>query len=250
MKQQPTRPARAPEAVGSIGWRGAIVQRVTSHSLLKGSSTMIGIALFFAAYFWVLRHPIGDVTTMPVLALDRWLDFEVAAMPLYLSLWVYVSLGPALLPDRRALLGYGIACAVISAVGLMLFLFWPTKVPPLTAEVAAHAGMTMLRGVDLSGNACPSLHVAFAVFAAAGLGRELRAIGAPGWVRALNGLWCAGIVYSTIATRQHVVLDVLAGALLGGAVALLHAAWERGTVRRVAPGTALPIRVRSAVGKP
>ena len=47
-----------------------------------------------------------------------------------------------------------------------------------------------------------SLHVAFAVFAAAGLGRELRAIGAPGWVRALNGLWCAGIVYSTIATRH------------------------------------------------
>jgi membrane-associated phospholipid phosphatase len=247
---RPTRPARAPEAIGSIGWQSAIVRRVTSHSLLKGSSTMIGIALFFAAYFWVLRHPIGDVTTMPVLALDRWLDFEVAAMPLYLSLWVYVSLGPALLPDRRALLSYGVACALISAVGLTLFLFWPTKVPPLTAEVAAHAGMTMLRGVDLSGNACPSLHVAFAVFAAAGLARELRAIGAPGWVRALNGLWCTGIVYSTIATRQHVVLDVLAGALLGGAVALLHAGWERGIVRRVAPAAALPIRVHSAVGEP
>jgi membrane-associated phospholipid phosphatase len=254
VKQQPTRPARAPQAIGGVGWQRTIVRRVTGDSLLKGSSTVIGIALFFAAYFWVLRHPIGDVTTMPVLALDRWLDFEFAAMPLYLSLWVYLSLGPALLPDRRALLGYGVACAVIAAVGLTLFLLWPTKVPPLSAavaaEVAAHTGMTMLRGVDMSGNACPSLHVAFAVFAAVGLARELRTIGAPRWLRALNALWCAGIVYSTLATRQHVVLDVLAGALLGAAVALLLAGWERGIVRRAAPAAALPIQVRSAVGEP
>lgn len=254
MKQQPTRPARASQAVDGISWRRAIVQRVTSHSLLKGSSTMIGIGLFFAAYFWVLHHPLGDVTTMPVLALDRWLDFEFAAMPLYLSLylslWVYVSLGPALLPDRRALLGYGIACTVIAGVGLTLFLFWPTKVPPLAAEVASHAGMAMLRGVDMSGNACPSLHVAFAVFAAVGLARELRAIGAPHWLRALNALWCTGIVYSTLATRQHVVLDALAGALLGAAVAALLAGWERGIMRRAAPAGPLPIRVRSAVGEP
>jgi len=27
----------------------------------------------------------------------------------------------------------------------------------------------------------------------------------------LNWLWCFGIVYSTIATRQHVLLDVIAG---------------------------------------
>jgi len=253
LKQQPTRPARAPQAIGGTGWQRTIVRRVGTHTLLKASSTMIGIAVFFAAYFWVLGHPIGDVTTMPVLALDHWLAFEFAAMPLYLSLWIYLSLGPALLPDRRALLRYGVACAVIAVVGLLLFLAWPTKVPPLTAEVAAevanHAGMAVLRGVDMSGNACPSLHVAFAVFAAVGLARELRAIGAARWLRVLSALWCVGIVYSTLATRQHVVLDVLAGALLGALVALVHAGWERGTVRRAA-AAARPIRVRSAVGEP
>jgi len=249
LKPQPTRPARAPEAIGSPGWQRTMVRRVGTHTMLKASSTMIGIAVFFAAYFWVLHHPIGDVTTMPVLALDRWLAFEFAAMPLYLSLWVYVSLGPALLPDRRALLGYGVACATIAVVGLTLFLFWPTKVPPLTAEAASHAGMALLRGVDMSGNACPSLHVAFAVFAAAGLARELRAIGAPRWLRASSAFWCIGIVYSTLATRQHVVLDVAAGALLGALVALVHAGWERGVVRRTAGGR-IPIRVRSAAGKP
>jgi len=250
LKQAPTRPARAPQAIGSTGWQRTIVHRVGTHMLLKASSTMIGIAVFFAAYFWVLHHPIGNVTTMPILAADRWLAFEFATMPLYLSLWVYLSLGPALLPDRRALLGYGVACTVIAVVGLLLFLFWPTKVPPLTAEIAAevadHSGMAMLRGVDMSGNACPSLHVAFAVFAAAGLARELRAIGAARWLRALSILWCVGIVYSTLATRQHVVLDVVAGALLGALVALAHSRWELGVVRRVA---ALPIGVGSAAGK-
>ena len=251
MKQGPTRPARAPQAIGSTGWQRAIMHRVGTHSLLKASSTMIGIAVFFAAYFWVLHHPIGNVTTMPVLGVDRWLAFQFATMPLYLSLWVYLSLGPALLPDRRALLGYGVACAVIALVGLALFLIWPTKVPPLTAEIAAevadNASMALLRAVDMSGNACPSLHVAFAVFAAAGLARELLVIGAPRWLRALSIVWCMGIVYSTLATRQHVVLDVVAGALLGALVALAHARWERGVMRRTAT---LPIRVHSAAGKP
>jgi membrane-associated phospholipid phosphatase len=32
----------------------------------------------------------------------------------------------------------------------------------------------------------------------------------------LNWAWCIGIVYSTVATRQHVVVDVLAGLVLGG----------------------------------
>jgi membrane-associated phospholipid phosphatase len=249
LKQRPTRPARAPEAIGSQSWPRTIARRVRTHARLKAASTMIGIGLFFAAYFWVLRHPIGSVTTMPMLALDRWLDFEFGAMPLYLSLWLYVSLGPALLPDRRALLGYGVACAVTAAVGLTLFLFWPTKVPPLTAEAANHASMAMLRGVDMSGNACPSLHVAFAVFAGAGLERELRAIDAPRWLRALSALWCLGIVYSTLATRQHVVLDVVAGALLGALVALAHAGWERGSLRHAAAAP-LRIRVRSTAGEP
>jgi membrane-associated phospholipid phosphatase len=39
-------------------------------------------------------------------------------------------------------------------------------------------------------------------------------------VRALNWIWCLGILYSTVATRQHVFLDVLAGAALGAVIAV------------------------------
>ena len=57
--------------------------------------------------------------------------------------------------------------------------------------------------------------MATAVFSGIWLHHLLRGIGAPLWATIVNMLWCAGIVYSTLATRQHVTVDVVAGALLG-----------------------------------
>jgi membrane-associated phospholipid phosphatase len=85
-----------------------------------------------------------------------------------------------------------------------------------------HSSISYLKAVDASGNAFPSLHVAFAVFTAVWLHRLLGELGAGGLVRALSWLWCLGIVYSTIATRQHVALDAISGAAMGAAGALLH----------------------------
>jgi membrane-associated phospholipid phosphatase len=34
-------------------------------------------------------------------------------------------------------------------------------------------------------------------------------------------LWCIGIVYSTLAIRQHVFIDVATGTLLGGVMGVL-----------------------------
>jgi membrane-associated phospholipid phosphatase len=64
--------------------------------------------------------------------------------------------------------------------------------------------------------------VAFAVFSAVWLERLGRQMSAGRVVRALNWLWCLGILYSTVAIRQHVALDVLAGAALGTTVAVVH----------------------------
>ena len=56
-------------------------------------------------------------------------------------------------------------------------------------------------------------------------------MGAGRTVGALNGLLCLGILYSTVAIRQHVVLDVLAGAGLGAIAAGLHLRWLRESVQ-------------------
>ena len=73
----------------------------------------------------------------------------------------------------------------------------------------------------------PSLHAAFAVFTAVVLHRQLTAVRAPRAVLACNVLWCLGIVYSAMATRQHLALDIIAGAVLAGAVSIAYLAAGR-----------------------
>jgi membrane-associated phospholipid phosphatase len=187
---------------------------------------MIGMALvmtlFFIAYFWVLKHPFLPVTTMPHTALDRLISFRPEALPLYLSLWFYVSLAPALLAEWREIVSYALAAVGLSVIGLGIFLFWPTTVLWPDTDWSQHPAFAFLQSVDASGNACPSLHVAFAVFTAVWLNRLLQQMHAGKIVCAFNWLWCLGILYSTVAIRQHVVFDVLAGAGLGALVAVVH----------------------------
>jgi len=210
-------------------WRTQLRQRIGILWPVKSLGVLGWIATFFWGYFWVLRNPLAELTIMPLTALDRLVAFRPEALVLYASLWVYVSLAPALLKNFRELISYGVATLAMSLVGLGIFLLWPTAVPAFDIDLAQNPLLAVLQGVDLAANACPSLHVSFAIFSGVWLDSILREIRAPGLVRLLNCLWCAGIVYSTLATRQHVALDVIAGTVLGVVFALLHL----GALRRI-----------------
>ena len=203
-------------------WSVALQRRVGTIWVAKALSTMLGMAAFFPAYFWVLHHPFFPVALMPLTVFDRLIDFEPAALPVYGSLWVYVALGPTLLKNLRELAAYGLATLVISVAGMGIFILWPTAVPMFAVDWTRYPSILFLKDVDLASNACPSLHVAFAVFTAIWLERLLRELRVSITLRLVNGVWCLGILYSTIATRQHVMLDVLAGAVLGAVVAAVH----------------------------
>lgn len=209
----------------------------------KASGTMLIIPVFFWAYFWVLRHPQGEVTVMPLTWLDGLVGFEPTAIPLYVSLWLYVSLAPAFLKDRREVVSYAIATVAMAVVGLLIFLLWPTTVLVTDADWGAHPSLAFLKELDAPRNACPSLHVAFAVFTGLWFERLLREVGA-GWpMRALNLLWCLGIVWSTLAIRQHVALDAYAGTALGALAAGLQMRWLGQPAAAPAGGRAAALRV-------
>jgi membrane-associated phospholipid phosphatase len=93
-------------------------------------------------------------------------------------------------------------------------------VPDADVDWSRHPSVAFLKSVDAAGNACPSMHVAFAVLSALWMQRLLSRMGAPRALQAVNGLWCLTILYSTLAIKQHVALDLYAGALLGAAIAL------------------------------
>ena len=206
----------------AAGWLGQVGSRFRTYWPTKMIGTAAIMTAFFVVYFWLLNHTRSPVTTIPQIFIDRLVPFEPWALVLYVSLWLYVPLAPALITDRRELLSYGWATCALSVSGFAVFVLWPTTIPRPDIDWSQHPSVSYLKAVDASGNAFPSLHVAFAVFTAVWFGRLLGEMGAGAGARALNWLWCAGIVYSTLATRQHVALDAVAGALLGAAFAILH----------------------------
>jgi PAP2 superfamily protein len=181
---------------------------------LKAAGTTAFMWLFFVGYFHLLRHPARPPLEMPVTAIDHWIEFQAWALWPYVSLWVYVAIPAGLLTTFRDLLRYGLWIGALCVAGLACFLLWPTAVPRVDTPGAAQAGFALLRGVDATGNACPSLHVATATFSALWLHRLLSDLALPRWLRALNVGWFALIVWSTLAIRQHVWWDVVAGVML------------------------------------
>jgi membrane-associated phospholipid phosphatase len=202
-------------------WYRQAAAVILRHVYLKSIGTALFIGLFFGAYFYLLKHPAHPTTVMPITLLDRLIGFQPLALPIYISLWVYVSLPPALLATRRGLYGYAIAMAGTCLAGLIVFYFWPTAVPTADIDWARYPGVEFLKSMDASGNACPSLHAATAVFSGIWLHHLLRRFGAPRWILGFNWVWCIGIVYSAVATRQHVAVDVLSGLVLGVPAACL-----------------------------
>jgi membrane-associated phospholipid phosphatase len=188
---------------------------------LKSLGFSVYLTVFMVLYFVLLRHPLYPVRTLPATALDTWIGFAPWSLLLYASLWFYISLVPTFLNSWSEMGVYLVQVTVLSLLGLGLFLFWPTAVPAPDIDWTQHPSVAFLKSVDASGNACPSMHAAFAAFTAVWLYRLLRHLRAPrGW-QVVNFLWCLGILYSTLATKQHVALDLYAGVPLGMAIALL-----------------------------
>jgi membrane-associated phospholipid phosphatase len=187
---------------------------------VKAFGTAGGTAVFLWAYFWVLRNPRGEVAVIPATWLDELIGVQPWSFPLYASLWVYISFGTALARDMRELAAFGWASLGMGLTGLAIFILAPTRVPDPDVDWALYPSLQFLKSMDASGNAFPSLHAAFCVFTGLALRAQLRSMAAPRSVQGANALWCLGILYSTIATGQHVVFDALAGAALGTAAAV------------------------------
>ncbi len=189
-------------AASSAYWLAALGRRFLTYCLTKSVGTTAGISAFFYGYFLVLRHPMNAMTVMPVTAIDELVGLTpvspqwavLLSMAVYCTLWLYVSLVPALLRTRSELVFYLLGVLSLSGAGLLVFLFWPTQVPHYVADWSGHPAIALMQGVDAGGNACPSLHVAFAVYSAFWHTRILREVAAPRSMSRFNWLWCAAIV--------------------------------------------------------
>lgn len=236
---------RRADLLPSSNWRANLARRMRRHLAIKTAGITAFTWLFFIAYFHLLRNPAYPAIVMPATVLDHLVPFEPSALWVYLTLWLYVGFAPALQLTFVDLVVYGLWIGALCLAGLALFYFWPTAVPPNLIDVSALPGFKLLQGVDAAGNACPSMHVAVAIFSAIWLDHLLCEAQTPVAVRALNALWFAAIAYSTLAIKQHVAIDAAAGALLGIAFAIPSLYWRPRRVGNAAVATAAPNAVGS-----
>ncbi|MFT4194467.1 phosphatase PAP2 family protein [Ottowia sp.] len=197
-------------------WLSEAWRRIRKLAWLKALGNVVFLIVFFQLYLAIQQHPAQTVIQIPATSIDHWVGFQPWAVGLYLSLWVYTALPVALQPDLRSLAFYGWTIGLLCAVGLTIFYLAPTSVSVAAGQRPEGGALfATLYAVDDNGNACPSLHVAAAVLSGLWLHHMLRRLGAPRWAMLANQGWCAGIVFSTMAIKQHLLIDVLAGGALG-----------------------------------
>jgi membrane-associated phospholipid phosphatase len=217
-------------ALGSVrpSWSVELGARARANFFLTLIGTSAFVLCFFVGYFYVQRHPIMPTMVMPLTPLDRLIPFQPYAIWMYLSLWIYLGAGPGLQKNVADVRDYALWMAALCATGLVLFYVMPTRVPLVGADLSDSPMFSMLQRMDVAGNACPSMHVAAAVFTPIRVDDLLRGVAAPRLPRLFNVACCSLICYSTLAVKQHVVLDVLAGAVLGVIFAMPSLrAWAR-----------------------
>ena len=146
---------------------------------------------------------------VPRLAFDNAIAFMPELSGLYLSLfpfmWLSVLSQPTASEARKFILG-GTACSCLAS---LIFLVYPTTFP--RPNIDASGVYAWIVTSDTPYNACPSLHGSYAVYSAAWLAGATTYV----FYKLFVMLVAMAIFYATIAVRQHGIIDLTLGGLLG-----------------------------------
>lgn len=190
-------------------------RRLAAHLPAK-IAVWLGLAVGICVpYFTLQRVRLFPLREVPETPLDRWIAFDPDWIWLYLSLALLVPLAPLLAEGREALARHARGLALLCAACFAAFLLVPAEGPrPASSE---HAVWRFIVSYDRPANTMPSLHAGLVVYSLLFAWRSLRHALRPRArvvTAVLGAAWGALILYSTLATKQHWVLDLPAGALL------------------------------------
>jgi membrane-associated phospholipid phosphatase len=208
--------ATLPGTVAYLAWRMALATAVIS---------------LLPVYFFIGALLAGRTLHAPAIALDRAIPLVPAWIVVYGSMYVFVLLPLILIRDRRlfhrALQSY-LFVLVVAYVG---FLAYPTITPRpgvVTGGGLAAWALRLNYALDTRYNCFPCLHVAHSFVSALSAYRVHRRVGMAAAV------WAALIGVSTLFTKQHYVVDVIAGtAMAVAAYALFLRRFPRDLVAEV-----------------
>jgi len=152
-----------------------------------------------------MRGDLGEIHWLKISAIER-------AIPVnFDSIWFYVSFYALLIwaglrLEYTRYLRYVTSVAWTALFSHACYMLYPTGVSRVGLDSSEHWLYSAVVGVDAPVNAAPSLHASLSVIAGLALWG-----GAQKWYRCFIWLWVLGILWSTIALRQHLLIDLVTG---------------------------------------
>ncbi len=219
-----------PGILAFVVWRTALASAVVS---------------LVPLYFGIGAQTLGRPLHMPEVALDRAVPLQPEWMLVYGSLYVFVLL-PLLIVRheqlfRRAMRAY----LMVLTVAYLGFVAYPT-VAPWPAEVPREGFaawcLRLQYSLDQQYNCFPSLHVAHSFVSALTCYRVHKGVGVAA------ALWASLIGVSTLYTKQHYFVDVVAGMLMA---CVAYGVFLRSYPRELVAARDLrlaPVRALSVIG--
>jgi membrane-associated phospholipid phosphatase len=173
---------------------------------------MVVLVSLVPFYIFIAQMTPGRAVHVPELAFDRALPLQPAWAIVYGTLYLFLIVLPVFVVRqeehiRRTVFAY----LTIWITAYVTFLTYPTIAPRPTEVIGKGFmvwGLRFLYDADPPYNCFPSLHVAHSFVSALTCYRVHRGVG-------IAAAICASLVgLSTLFTKQHYILDVIAGVLL------------------------------------
>ncbi len=181
-----------------------------------------GSAIFAAILYMMSNHfPLFEPQLLPMTAVDHLIPFWPSMVWVYLS--EYFLILSAFFMDDDLKMANRFVCAFIALqlISSALFFAYPTSFPrllfpmPMDADPGSAFILNFIRQADTPGNCAPSLHVS-SCYLASFVFLEIK--GKKRWLFLPYFFWATAVAFATMATKQHYLIDVILGLLLGYAV--------------------------------
>ena len=196
-------------AISGLAFFSTLAGRRVTRAPYHSTAPALALAVVIPVYHAISEFNRGRVANMPEFAIDRAIPLEPAWMLVYGSVFLFAFLpafvvrGAAL--TRRVLWSY----ILVEFIAFAGYLAYPTSLPrpAITTDGFFPWTLRLIYDIDPPRNCFPSLHVAWAFVAAFSCYRVHRGVGlaAMGW---------AGLIgISTFYTKQHYLVDVIAGVM-------------------------------------
>jgi membrane-associated phospholipid phosphatase len=220
-----------PTKAAAFDWRLALESLRRPYPLnFRTAVPMAALILLVPFYIFIAELMPGRALHAPEIALDRVIPLRPAWALVYGALYLFLILLPVLIVRQEQLIRRTLWTYLAVWIAAYVFFFlYPTEAPR-PARVAGSGfavwGLRFLYEADPPYNCFPSLHVAHSFVSAIACRRVHRGLG-------LAAAACAVLVgVSTLFTKQHYVLDVIAGILLAAIAGLI---FLRGRPREAVP---------------